>query len=474
MAVFLFCALPVTMLTAFLTPPGQSPDEGAHYARALGLLHGAILAVRHSAIDPLTGKTVWHTGVKVDFGLYVADFGAVTQIDNRPVETADDFNKDELARQNHKHFYVNVPNTGTYFPAAYVPGALGVEIARGVFDATPLHCFLTARVFMATAFLVIGLATLYVAAFGEAVLVTVLLLPMTLFLAGTMNQDGILIGMTCLALACLTRATRGWRIAGLVVFALVLGAKPPYILLMGVFVLPLFAPGFWRRFVDMAVVLAPALGWIVLIALCVVVPYGKQQYFPGPLYTGDHTVAMDHANAAAQLHILMERPRRFLAMPYYTTMQDAYSDYVSMLGVLGLLQLVLAHGLYMGWGLALAIAGAGLLVTSRPSFTPPRIAGVNFLVVTGAVAVTYWLLMIIFYLDWTDVGLPYIEGIQGRYLIIFLPFALFAIPHLQSFPRLSHVKFSLPPLLLALPAVGMGMFDIGYIPLNLVLNYYLH
>jgi hypothetical protein len=36
------------------------------------------------------------------------------------------------------------------------------------------------------------------------------------------------------------------------------------------------------------------------------------------------------------------------------------------------------------------------------------------------------------------------------------------------------MRFTLPPLLLALPPAGMAVFDIGYIPLRLVLNYYLH
>jgi hypothetical protein len=43
MALFLLCALPVTVFTALITPPGQSPDEETHFARALGLLHGAVL-----------------------------------------------------------------------------------------------------------------------------------------------------------------------------------------------------------------------------------------------------------------------------------------------------------------------------------------------------------------------------------------------------------------------------------------------
>jgi hypothetical protein len=132
------------------------------------------------------------------------------------------------------------------------------------------------------------------------------------------------------------------------------------------------------------------------------------------------------------------------------------------------------HSFYWCWAFCLVFAAVGLLFTGRPGVVPPRQALVNFIVILAAVGVTYWLLEITFYLDWTNVGAPGIDGIQGRYLLIFLPFLLFAIPHLQSLPWLRRVRFTLPPLLLALPTAGMGLFDIGYIPLKLVLNYYLH
>jgi hypothetical protein len=107
-------------------------------------------------------------------------------------------------------------------------------------------------------------------------------------------------------------------------------------------------------------------------------------------------------------------------------------------------------------------------------FTPSLHALINFTAVLAAIGVTSWLLAITFYLDWTEVGLPYIDGIQGRYLLILLPFVLFAIPHASALPRLARLRFNVPPLLLALPSLAMGVFDVGYIPLKLVLNYYLH
>jgi uncharacterized membrane protein len=478
MALFLLCALPVVVTTALVTPPSESPDEVTHYARALSLLHGAIIGVKTTEIDKNTGKPQWKTGLKVNAGMLLAAYGHQTPFGYRVVVTQDDWNKSEAVAPDSAMFYASLPNTATYFPAAYVPGALGAVVSKW-FGATPFHSFITARLCMAVAFVLTGLAALYVTAFGEAVLVTVLLLPMTLFLAGTMNQDGVLVAMTCLAAACLTRAgqtqaARGWRIAGLIIFALVLGAKPPYIFLMGVFALPLFAPGFWRRFAEMLLAMLPVLGWIAIISLFVVVPYGKPPYHPGPLFTGDHAIVLDHADAAAQLHILMERPIRFLVMPLRSTWEYAYADYVTVLGVLGPLRILLEDGVYNGWACGLVFAAFGLLLTRRPDFTPPLRALVNFIAIMAAILATYYVLEITFYLDWTEVGAKLIDGIQGRYALIALPFVMFAIPHISAVPGLGRVRFALPPLLLAAPSLAMGVYDIGYIPQKLVLYYYLH
>jgi hypothetical protein len=163
-----------------------------------------------------------------------------------------------------------------------------------------------------------------------------------------------------------------------------------------------------------------------------------------------------------------------LTLPYYSTLKYGYTDYITMIGVLGPLQIVFSHAYYDIWGACLALSVLGLLLTRRPDLMPPRIALTNFLAVMGAIAVTFWLLNITFYLDWTNVGMPDIDGIQGRYLLIFLPFLIFAIPHVSALPGLRHARFALPPALLALPSLGMAVFDIGYIPLKLVLNYYLH
>ncbi len=462
MALFVFCAVPVLALTVLLTPPGKSPDEPAHFARALGLLHGAVLAVRQPGTDILTGKTEMQAGVKVNIGLYDIGAGVTTPIGGRSVLTQDNAARLRGFAPIHQKRFVNIPNTATYFPTAYVPAALGVALGRAV-HTTPYGCFLLARFGMALSYLALGLLALCLAAFGEAALLAILLLPMSLFLAGTVNQDGQLIALACLACAALTRGARG---LGLVAFIVFLCAKPPYAAMLGVFLLPLFGPGFWHRVRQVALALVPVVLWVAYIVRFVVVPFSKAPYHPGPLYTGPVQL-MSHTNSATNLHILLAAPSRFFTLPARELLHAGGWRLHEMVGVLGTLQIVFSSSFYNAWFVALALTLVGLLFTARPAATPPKAAAVNVAIVLGLIVLTCWLILIMFYLDWTNVGEAYIAGMQGRYWLPLLPFLLFAVPGLG--PRLA-----LPPALLALPVVLMGIYDIGYIPLKLVWYFYLH
>jgi hypothetical protein len=463
---FLFCALPVGLMSALVTPPGQSPDEPMHMMRAEGLLHGAILAVRKSDTDPRTGRTEWNTGVKVDVGILHAASGHVTEIENRPVVTEQDFLADRANPPDHRLSFVNIPNTAKYFPVAYVPAALGLAFGL-LLHAAPFMCFLLARLGMLAAFLVVGAAALRIAAYGEAALLTILLLPATLFLAGSINQDGLLTAMTCLACAAVTRNAPRFWILGLVLFAFVLGSKPPYALMIGAFALPAFGPGFWRRVRDIAIACAPVAVWVLITAKFVNVPFGYPPYHPGPLFMGDRSVWLDHTDDAANLHILLAQPSRFFTLPWAALQMWWRVEIWMMIGALGFSQLILPYWYCQLWWIAGGAALLGLMICRRPQWVPAGKAWVSFFIVMGLLAATYWLLMVMLYIDWTRVGMDAISGLMGRYSLPLLPFLLFAIPAWR-------LRFRVPMLLPALPTIVLGLVDIGYVPMKLIWNYYLH
>jgi len=463
---FILCALPLGVVSAVLTPLGQSPDEPAHVARAAGLLHGAILGVRKHEYDGVTGKSLEVTGVKVDRGLFAASLAPTTMIGNHPIVTIGDLSAAWSMPADHSKIFPDLPNTATYFPVPYLPATLGLAAGLAV-RAPPFDCVTLARLCMLAAFIALGAAALALTRFGEAALLATLLLPMTVFLAGSVNEDGVLIGMACLSAALLTQGSTGARRLGLLVLAVFLGSKPPYIGLFAVFLLPLASAGLWIRLRDIAIACVPVMIWVGLIVAFVIIPYGQTPYHPGPLYAGDHSIVMDHADARANLAVLLAKPIRLITLPWNTVVVWGRNTICGMIGILGPLLIGLPMPLYVAWGISLGIAYAGAFLQRRPVPQSAGEASANFVVTAAAAFGTFWLINIVFYLDWTDVGDTVISGVQGRYLIPILPFLLFGIPGRQW-------RFTLPPLLPALPAVLMGIFDIAYVPAKLVWTYYVH
>jgi hypothetical protein len=463
MGLYLACALPVGIAMVLLVPPGEVPDEPAHMARAAGLLHGAVLAVRHPVPDPVSGKTVTIVGVKADASLVHAAYPVVTQMAGRPVFTLADRVSVLSETDRHQLMFSSIPNTATYFPAAYVPAALGLAVGE-VIHATPYQSLVLARAAMLAAFLALGLAALWLASYGEALLLAVLLLPMSLFLAGSLSQDGVLIGMACLAAACLTRSG-GYRWLGGITLALFLCAKPPYIMLLGFLLLPLRRPGLVRRCGGALLAAVPVLLWLAVLSALVIVPFDKPPYLPGPLWTGAATL-MDRTDSAANLHILLAQPARLFTMPWQFVNNNGVEELREMIGMLGLLAIQFSERYYRLWGAALVIALAVGLFAARPSAQSAAEAVLTPLLAATIIIGTCWAMMVSMYISWTNVGETYIDGLQGRYLIPLLPFLSLAWPARRCGRALT--------LLAALPASALAIYDIGFLPLRLVTFFYAH
>lgn len=457
---FLIIALPTGVLMAVLTPPGQVPDEQAHLARALSLLHGAVLAQRLPAMDGFTHRPVMRTGFMVDAGM--------VQLLAPPMKgstvTAQDYYEIRNAAPDHRLVYIDAPNTATYFPAAYLPATAALAIGFAA-HASPYICLLLARLAMLGAFLLLGALALAFTTYGEAVLLTILLLPMTLFLAGSVSQEAVIIALACLSCALLTRGTAAsWR-AALLVFLAILLAKPPYAPLLLVFLLPLSRATFRPRLGGVALACVPLLIWIGLVIAFVAVPYPIPPYHPGPLYHGNPAIWRDHGDAAANLHILLRHPARFAIFPWRTLQIYHSGLLLELIGVLGLLNIGLPMDYYYAWGGCAAFALAGLLLCKRGEAPRPRDAALNALIAWAAILGAAWAVIIVFYVCFTNAGWLYATGLQGRYFLLPLPFLLFAVPSLRT--RLS-------PLIPALPVLALGLYDMGFLPLTIARFFYLH
>lgn len=463
-ALFVALAFPVMVLTAIFTPPAQSPDEVAHLVRANGLLQGHVFLTRQPVPHPAPNQPRDEVGVGIDSGLFKAGFGFITPMQGRWVVTASDAAKLEALGWSHHQIFSNIPNTATYFPLAYMPDAVGLGVGR-LLGVSPFHSILLGRLANMLAYLALGVVTLLVARRGRAVFLAILLLPMSLFLGATLDQDGLLIALTCLACAGFTRGSLAGHVLALAAFVVVALAKPPYLLLMAIFALPLAWAGFWRRACAVVLVSLPVLAWVGFVMAFVAVPFGKPLYHPGPLFQGGMGAVMGTTDPALNLHILLAHVGRFFTLPVHTISLFGVNWLQGMVGMLGLLDLVFPAWFYNLWWGVLAFSFLMVAFSATPFKGPERIGWLNNIVVLLVVSITIWAVMISFYLNWTNVGMDFIGGIQGRYALLILPFLVFAVPA---------TRLRLPESVGLVPVLLLGVFDIAYIPFKLVMFYLPH
>lgn len=469
-ALFALVALPVLVMFALAVPTGEVPDEVAHILRADSVRHGEIAGFRSTRLDE-QGNPAIDVAVHADGSLLLAGF------EFRPGAPLIDkhvsrHRLDELLGMSWANRFetVSIPNTAVYPPIMYLPAAAGLEAAK-LAGAGPYASILFARLVNAALYLAAGLAALALAWRGRTILFAVLCLPMSLALAASVNQDGVVIACAALAAALLTRSSlRAWWF-GVLLFGLAAMAKP--FLLPLVLIVPATMPDGVRRapgraLAGVALALVPALAWGAAMATFVAAPFVRGPAQPGgPLYAGPPGTVFATTNPGEQLHILLADPYRLLSLPIDSAWDKGEWLWREVVGVLGTLDVLLPIDVYDWWVWALGAALlAGLLAN------PFRLEGRRVLPGLAALlglVCAVWMAYLLQYLSWTRVGDAVIDGIQGRY---FIPVAALALPVLAFAEQPSRLGSALRTAL-SLPVVLIAVADVAILPLTVLNAYYI-
>ena len=464
-ACFVLFALPVLLFLALAVPTGEVPDEVAHIVRMEGLLHGSWVGHRSTRLDTL-GNTVPDSGVTANAGLLAAgfSFSPGTPLPQR-VMTRERLQALELLPWQDQAGFVRVPNTAVYSPLFYGPGAVALGVAH-VAGAGPWQAIRVARVANAVLYVVLGVLALLLARRAQGFLFAALVLPMSLWLAASCNQDGLVIATATLAAALLTRDTMAGWWAGAFTLAVVVMAKPLYLPLTGMvaLLLPRRSPSLPLRAAGMAAAAIPALLWFAVAQTYAVVPFVRGEAFhPGPNWFGNPEDVFGSVDPGLQLQVLLHRPSLLLTLPYSTLLADHWM-LQGVVGILGLLDILLPERLYGLWAMALLALCLGEGLTARRGASSGALAS---LLALGLLFATVLALFDGQYLSWTYTGSAVVEGMQGRYFIPLIPFVGLALPHLRV--------AAAGPLraVLRVPAVAAGAAGLVVIPALVLTTYYL-
>ena len=463
---FLFCALPVLLFVALWVPTGESPDEVAHIVRMESVLHRQWVGHRAIRLDA-TGKEVADSGVRGNASLLFAGFSFQpgTPVVDRVMTKA---REEALARYQWEpgSSFISVPNTGVYPPFLYVPGAVGMQLAKWMGHG-PWEAIRWARVVNVLTYAALGALALLVARRVRGAFLALLLLPMSLWLASTCTQDGIVIGLSLLGAALLTRGSAGAWWGCVACLALVCVAKPLYLPLAGVMLA--LAPGrdwlLGQRALGAACVGLPAAGWYVFAQAMAGVAFVRTPSLGGPFWYGDPAHVFGTVDPALQVQVLLRHPSLMLRLPLSLFQEQGGWLFWEAIGLLGTLDVLMPLGVYALWSWALAALVVGEPLGGR--LTPPGKGFVASLVVWGSVVTTVFALCVGQYLSWTATGAAAIEGVQGRYFIPVVAFAALALPVLRV-PGAAAWRWGL-----RLPLAVAGLAGIVVVPGVVVSTYYL-
>ena len=405
-----------------LIPPMQSPDELGHISRAYLVSQGQLLlnpmpadwtGPRANQAKPSPEMAAFierahqnggRIGGLVDLGLWEfidAHSTLVTQADSR-LSAEDKVRIAQISWTGRQH-YLAIPGAGYYFPAVYIPQALGLAIGQ-LFNLSVEHSYQLARGWTLLAcFAMLWLACKLVQ--PSPLAVAVLLLPMSVFQLLSPTIDGLTTSLAVLTISlflrcadpdCKPAPALSWGLA-ICIFLLVTSRTH----LLTLLVLPFFLA--WRRrsrqdFYLGCWVTVAALGW-VLFAL---------------YSTNDPRIARTHSTAELLAHYTIH-PLTFLQVVFATlTNHELFTFYEqSFIGILGWLDTRLPEYCYptLWLGLSLCALASVSVSTLRQDWHIR-------LLLAGAALASVGLIFLALLVTWTPHPATLVQGVQGRYFVV--------------------------------------------------------
>lgn len=406
----LLLSLTLSILSAVVTPPFQTPDEPAHFVRALALIGGE----PHGVSSPQGAGSPIPRGAALLIGhwLYLPPGGR-----DRERYSPDHFRSASAIRSDQTTVFVPRvsgrrptrinSNASTYLPLAHVVPGAAMLIPEWA-GAPPLLLFYAGRLANAVAgSLLLALAVAITPAFRWSVAL-IGLLPMAVSLRGSLSPDAVIIPAGILATALVWRmsstgvTSRGFAALAAVIL-LLLSIKPAYLVIPLLFLL---LPTSCFRSVRSRIF--HAAGLVLIVAVAAAASLGWARSSPPAAASG---IAVRSGPVA-----LLQDPGAFLRDAGETFRANAGEYVAEMAGKLGWLNVEMPPGSAQALVVVLL-----LLTLLAPGQPPPRLLFriASFLLAWGGILLVAAMLYAYAPLDRAGVN-----GLQGRYFLPFLPMML--------------------------------------------------
>lgn len=458
------CILLCGILFAFANPPLQTPDETEHYLRTYAISMGRFdFDAQRGYPEDVSRLMQAFPGAWVNAHTS-AGLGVDPDTDEeQPYDTAGyalkQYGKDGTVQSIADSFaqYLGGESTGadpvtepiSFLILPFLPGALGMALAR-LFGLGALGCLYAGRLGNLAAYTLLCWLGLRCARRARPAFLSVMLLPMSLYMGASLSYDATLLACYYLMLALLTRPQWDTRTAALYAAACIFanGTKP-YLNLLWVVLPLLIARRDWKAKASRPVWAAICAGGSLAITLFVEQCGVLMRHNYGTIARQGGTAV----NGGEQLAFILSNPLRYLAVLLGTLYEN--DGFLGQLGLFGWKDMPIAFLSLTG---PLVLLAAALLCTPRTeTLGRRRLGGL------GVFAVLYGIgAMTAMYITYTPVGMVRIVGLQTRYFLplwLLLVLGVAALARRVLVPRLTAARAQS----LALPLCG------GYALLGAVL-----
>ncbi|WP_438382640.1 DUF2142 domain-containing protein [Asaia sp. BMEF1] len=407
----------MAMACVLLTPPGQSPDERNHLARVVQISQGGFVGLKN--------------GAKEAGGYLPANFPTEAEMLNSlRFNPKAKVPMPELLALSQRHWsrersWTSFGNTVIYAPIAYLPGAATSFVARHG-RATIIQTSYAVRTVNALCTVLLCTLGIAIARRGTLYLGVISSLPMVMALGASCSQDGVIIGLSVLTAALLTRlderklgSTHLWVVIA-ILFSVLTVSKPPLLLCS---LIPL---GFAR----------PARAWLgalpLISSIAAFLCWQKFGLDPAKIVFRDGSGVSD----SGQVHWVLTHPQLLPALAYHTLRQNIGHNIHEFLGVLGWLDTLFPSWFY---NLIAGVIGAALAFSGYPAIRERELRQARPVVALTVISMALATGGVFFsiYVIWTPVGAPVIDGVQGRYFLPIAPFLALVFPKLAVACRVS-------------------------------------
>ncbi len=442
----LSCMAALGIILAFRVPPMGGFDEAFHWRRSLQVAALHPLASRLGPNDwggPLDGRALLFE-TRADQAIAAGEplsVGETAALSGR------------LSQAPHAAMVASFPSTASFSPLAYVPAAFGIDAAR-MLRLGLLSQLHAGRVANLLSYLLLVWCLVRVLPVGRLAALALLTGPTALHLASSFSADPVGNALPSLFAACCLRLhlhpdrllPRGWP-AGLVTLAMLIGLlKPTGVVLSGLVLLVpsgCFATGraAWLfRVLAVAACCATTLFWNIAY------PFVPGRYW----HTGAEPQAAVQAMLRAPLHTVSVLLRNGWNDRWFWWV-DGWGRYGGGPGPYHFTVPVALAGVFL-------LALLALAATDRPGMPPTRPAAALLALLAAGYVV---LLLLAFRIGYGPPLSDFIDGVQGRYLLLpellLLLSLVLVLPAWLRAPRLA-------PVLLAgclLPDLGAVVVALG-------------